>query len=292
MNSRSISDTIKEEITINASAERVFEALVNPEKRMQWWGHGAWRVTRSESDLRLGGKWELHVEGDGRTTCARGEYRTIERPHLLVFTWLPDWYEDATESLVRIDLAENAGATTIRLTHSGLATQAARAGTARWPNVLTSLRTHVEASTLDTGFESTQFCEASTNVVFKALTTPSGLASWWMPVSGSGLEGGELRFLVDDDLLVMRVDAAERPSRVTWSVLDAFEPFKEWVGTTISFHICPTEGGGSRLHFRHAGLTPRLACFNICKKGWEQYLPSLVDYVDSGAGRPVGSSSA
>ncbi len=30
--------TIAQEIAINAPAERIFEALTNPEQRKQWWG--------------------------------------------------------------------------------------------------------------------------------------------------------------------------------------------------------------------------------------------------------------
>jgi len=31
----------------------------------------------------------------GKSFRVGGEYRSIERPHLLVFTWLPDWYANA-----------------------------------------------------------------------------------------------------------------------------------------------------------------------------------------------------
>jgi uncharacterized protein YndB with AHSA1/START domain len=51
------SDTIRE-ITIDAPAERIFEALTNPEQRLKWWGaEGLYRRTHMESDLRPGGKW-------------------------------------------------------------------------------------------------------------------------------------------------------------------------------------------------------------------------------------------
>lgn len=36
--SPSTSSPIVEEITIDASAERVFEALIRPEERVKWWG--------------------------------------------------------------------------------------------------------------------------------------------------------------------------------------------------------------------------------------------------------------
>jgi len=65
-----------------------------------------------------------------------GAYREIERPRLLVFTWLPDWDAQAQESVVRFDLTEHNGVTTVRLTHSGLTSESARAHHQGWPQVL------------------------------------------------------------------------------------------------------------------------------------------------------------
>jgi uncharacterized protein YndB with AHSA1/START domain len=113
------------------------------------------------------------------------------------------------------------------------------------------------SSTQDADFESTMTFKAPSDDVFEALTTPAGLTGWWTNVSGSGLEGGELTLVFGDDPLVMRVDTAERPSTVRWTAL-AFEPLPDWAGTSISFDVTPIETGGSRLHFRHTGMTPRL----------------------------------
>jgi uncharacterized protein YndB with AHSA1/START domain len=42
-----------------------------------------------ESDLRPGGKWMMRGIGMGKKAfIVAGEYRQIERPRLLVFTWL------------------------------------------------------------------------------------------------------------------------------------------------------------------------------------------------------------
>lgn len=145
MNPASTSDTIEQEVTINARAERVFDALVDPDQRLQWWGgKGRFRATHMESDLRPSGKWVMRFEMGGRLSSVGGEYRTIERPRVLVFTWLPDWYENATETLVRFDLAETAGVTTVRITHSGLTTEGDRANHRGWPDILAWLQTYVE----------------------------------------------------------------------------------------------------------------------------------------------------
>jgi uncharacterized protein YndB with AHSA1/START domain len=147
MNSTIASDTIVKEIAIKASVERVFEALTNPEQRLKWWGaEGQYRGTHMESDLRPGGRWMTRGIGRGGkpfTVC--GEYREIVRPRVLVFTWLPDWDADATETLVRFDLEEKDGITTVRLTHSGLTSESARAGHQGWPQVLGWLQAFVES---------------------------------------------------------------------------------------------------------------------------------------------------
>ncbi len=146
MNAAAVSDTITQEIQIKAPAERVFTALTDPEERLKWWGGpGArFKLTSFESDLRPGGKWTMRAESSGKPVTIRGEYRIIEPPRLLVFTWLPDWYDHATESLVQWDLEEHAGLTTVRLTHSGLATEEARNSHRGWPQILGWLEAYIE----------------------------------------------------------------------------------------------------------------------------------------------------
>ncbi len=146
MSPTSVSDTIVQEITIAGPAERVFEALTNPSQLVAWWrAEGRFETTHMECDLRPGGKWAMRGTGmGGKPFQIRGEYRQIERPSLLVYTWLPDWQGDMTESLVRFDLEEKDGRTTVRLTHSGLATENSRASHRGWPQILACLQGYVE----------------------------------------------------------------------------------------------------------------------------------------------------
>lgn len=141
-------DTIVQEITINAPAARVFEAFANPFERVKWWGadESRFRTTHMESDLRPGGRWAMSGKRqDGQPFSVKGEYRAVERPTLLVFTWLPSWQGDATESLVRVEFAESDGATHVRLTHSGLTSEPSRTSHRGWPQILAWLRAYVEA---------------------------------------------------------------------------------------------------------------------------------------------------
>jgi uncharacterized protein YndB with AHSA1/START domain len=139
-------ETIVQEITIRGPAERIFEALTNPDQRVKWWGsEGRFQATHMESDLRPGGRWMMQGIGmGGRPFTVVGTYHDIERPRLLVSTWLPDWQGDSTESLVRFELDEKAGVTTVRLTHSGLTGERSRGSHQGWPQILSWLRGYVE----------------------------------------------------------------------------------------------------------------------------------------------------
>jgi uncharacterized protein YndB with AHSA1/START domain len=147
MNQRTIAaDTIVEEIIIDAPAVRVFDVFTSPSERVKWWSiEGRFRTTHMDSDLRPGGKWSMRgTRPDGSPFSIRGEYRIVDRPMLLVFTWLPSWQGDDTESHVRIEFTEKDGATHVRLTHSGLSTESARTSHRGWPEVLRLLRAHAE----------------------------------------------------------------------------------------------------------------------------------------------------
>jgi uncharacterized protein YndB with AHSA1/START domain len=146
MNSiKASNDTIVQEIKINAPAHRIFGALTNPDELLKWWGaKGKFQATHVECDLRLGGKWKMRVRGSGgMESTVAGEYRKIEPPGLLVFTWIRE-QEDGVETVVRWDLEEHDGVTTVRVTHSGLASESLRARNDGWPLVLSLLHAYAE----------------------------------------------------------------------------------------------------------------------------------------------------
>jgi uncharacterized protein YndB with AHSA1/START domain len=143
---------------------------------------------------------------------------------------------------------------------------------------------------LDQDYQSRLTFAASADAVFAALTTTEGLAAWWTPVTGDGLAGGQLTFSFGPgSQAVMRVDAAERGVGVRWTNLAC--QVEDWVGTTLQFDFEATPDGGTELRFRHAGLTPRLACFSDCKSGWDHFIPSLRAYVETGVGNPNQSAA-
>ncbi len=81
----------------------MFQAWIDPQQRLAWWGDDeAYRGSKMESDLRVGGKWR--TEGklrDGKPFAVWGEYTRIEPPRVLGFTWNHDWGDELAAGIAR-----------------------------------------------------------------------------------------------------------------------------------------------------------------------------------------------
>jgi uncharacterized protein YndB with AHSA1/START domain len=135
----------------------------------------------------------------------------------------------------------------------------------------------------DADYASRTRIEVPPERVFEGITSVRDLAAWYAPVTGSGT--GELRFdFGGGATMVIRVAEATPGAAVRWQVESS--PLPEWVGTTIAFTLHRNAAGVTVVEFRHHGLRRGLSCYDVCVQGWEQYLPSLRDYLESGTGRP------
>ncbi len=115
-------DTILAEAFIAAPRERVFTAITDPRQMLQWWGQsGMYRTTECEIDLRVGGQWRTAGAGaDGKTFTVEGEYREVDPPRAVAYTWKPSFFP-GSESLVRWELEKEGAGTRVRIHHSGFA---------------------------------------------------------------------------------------------------------------------------------------------------------------------------
>ena len=103
-----------------APTDEVFDAWTDSESLKQWLRPGPVIAAEAELDVRIGGKFRIVL----RTTDAEfvhwGEYREVERPHRLAFTWVSKGTRGEA-TLVTIRLRPLGPATTeLELVHSEL----------------------------------------------------------------------------------------------------------------------------------------------------------------------------
>lgn len=102
-----------------ASAERVFDAWLDPERLGRWMFGRALRdedVLRLTLDPRVGGRFSFVVRRQGEEIDHVGHYLVLERPRRLVFTWsiAP---ETGDPSRVAIEIVAQGKGCELTLTH-------------------------------------------------------------------------------------------------------------------------------------------------------------------------------
>ena len=118
------------ETHIAAPRASVFAFLTDPEKIVQWMG------TEATTEVQPGGLYLL--KGVGSAT-ARGAFREVVPVHRLAYSFGWEGNEEVLpgSSLIEIDLLEQDGGTLVRMTHSGLPTEAHRDSHAKgWAHYL------------------------------------------------------------------------------------------------------------------------------------------------------------
>lgn len=134
---------------------------------------------------------------------------------------------------------------------------------------------------------------ASPDAVSALFTSAAGVSRWWGPTEGDAAAGGTLvTSFAGYGVNAMRVLEAG-PARVVWEPVapEGITPTghtQEWLGTRVEFDIIPA-GAGTGLRFRHAGLTPRLECWEACAAAWTYFMASIETFAKTGTGTPFGA---
>lgn len=112
--------------TIPASRDAVFDAWLDPETLSQFMTPGPeMTVPKVEVDGRVGGKFLVVMKSGEKEIPHHGEYREIDRPRRLVFTWLSPFADGDSE--VTLTFRESGPQQTeITLTHRGFADEETR----------------------------------------------------------------------------------------------------------------------------------------------------------------------
>jgi uncharacterized protein YndB with AHSA1/START domain len=150
------SDAVIGEIEVEAPPEKVFRALTDRGQLMHWWGQsGPCKASLWEFDARVGGKWRFEAaDQTGRLVIngisdfkAHGEILEFDPPRVLAYTWFGNWHQDPSRpTKVRWELSSKGKGTLVKVTHSGLAQEAAarKDYSGGWPGVLEYLRKYCE----------------------------------------------------------------------------------------------------------------------------------------------------
>ncbi len=140
---------------LNAKRELAFEAWTSAEHIPQWMRPEPGMVIPfAYMDLQVGGRFRIQMKmPDGDYCTAVGEFREVQRPARLVYTW--DWEKDGrgTEfgevegkpSLITVDFIERGERTEFVLTHTRFATVESRDNHARgWSRIVDSFAAQLE----------------------------------------------------------------------------------------------------------------------------------------------------
>ncbi len=129
--------TVRREI--EASAEELFDAWLDPASLAAWMRPGDIRRATATVDARVGGAFEIVMHGASETYPHRGVYREIDRPRRLVFTW-NSRAALQNDSLVTVEFRPSGTMTEIVLTHEGLPNmEAVAAHNQGWSDILAKL---------------------------------------------------------------------------------------------------------------------------------------------------------
>lgn len=100
--------------TLRATPGQVFDAWVDPNILVKWWGPQGFTTPEIELDVREGGAWTTVMQSpQGSRHHVSGVYKVIDRPKRLVFTWA--WTQDdgsrGHETEVELTFADQGGTT-------------------------------------------------------------------------------------------------------------------------------------------------------------------------------------
>lgn len=141
--------------TIDAPADRVFQAWIDPVLIQRWLAPHPYTVREATVDPRPGGRYSIVVVSpDGVVHTTRGEYREVVPGRRLVKTWAYEgpFGSDTTPSLVTVNFREvRPSVTEITLTHAQLRDEAASDGVgAGWVLCLDTLAVLFSGSAAET----------------------------------------------------------------------------------------------------------------------------------------------
>jgi uncharacterized protein YndB with AHSA1/START domain len=128
----------------DASPEALFDAWFTREQWQAWIGPEGCQCEVPVLEPNVGGRYSIKMNlSDGRVIPVGGVFKTVDRPHVLAFTW--SWALSKADTLVRLSFRAVDGGTELILTHEGLPTPADREDHGKgWNSVFNKLARFVK----------------------------------------------------------------------------------------------------------------------------------------------------
>jgi uncharacterized protein YndB with AHSA1/START domain len=126
---------------LRASAADIFSAWTTPSDMAHWMTPAG--SASAEVDLRVGGRFRLVMADEHLSIEHTGEYRVIEPPHLLVFTWRSE-FTGMRDTLVTVRLtARSANETELDVTHELASDEQATSHAGGWSQLVSRLESYL-----------------------------------------------------------------------------------------------------------------------------------------------------
>ncbi len=277
-------DTLVIRKIISAPREVVFAAWLDPDSIRRWMCPGQIQEAEAHIEPRVGGAFRIIMKDQTRSIEHTGEYRVIEPPSRLVFTWISRSTE-SLPTLVTVEFLERDGQCELVLTHERLPSpEALRLHEGGWKQIVDKLAEHLRQTRTGRDVMADMQHEisiaASPEKVYQAITTPEGLRGWWTADSAADARVGsvaEFGFYNRATVFRMRIEELTPGKRVVWSCLGNDD---QWKGTRLTWDIVPDKDGETTLHFVHGGWRATTGYFASCNSTWGALMYRLKDYVE------------
>lgn len=122
------------------------------------------------------------------------------------------------------------------------------------------------------------------------------LECWWSTRVDRRSDSFTIRF--NNSHASFAVDPGSTAHSFAWTctdahmIMDGVSDAAEWTGTRLVWQIVPARGG-SAVTLTHEGLSPTIACFDICCRGWQHFFEtSLRNHLNGETAQPETSQPA
>ena len=102
----------------------------------------------------------------------------------------------------------------------------------------------------------------------------AGIEIWWTNRVDRHADGFTVRF--NKSHATFTQDHGGTDTAFAWTCTDAHmiiegvDDLEEWTGTRLIWSVTPAPSG-SIVRLTHEGLTPDIACFDVCRRGWQHF---------------------